>query len=308
VHRGVLKRVFTPRRMAALEPRIRGFCARSLDPLVGAGGFDFVADLGAQMPMAVIGMLLGIPEQDQPGVRDRTDASLRTDDGEPMRLYDGIMSGEGFAPYIDWRIDHPSDDLMTELLNAEFEDETGSVRRLTRGEVLVFVQLLAGAGNETTSRLIGWMGKVLAEHPDVRRELVQDRSLIPEAIEEILRYETPAPHVARHVTRDVELHDQKIPEGSAVLFLLSSANRDDRQFPDGDRFDLHAHRRTRPRHLSFGWGTHACLGAALARVEARVALDEILNRFPHWDVDTPRARLTATSVVRGWDTLPVLIR
>ena len=197
---------------------------------------------------------------------------------------------------------------MTELLNAEFEDETGRVRRLTREEVLVFLQVLAGAGNETTNRLIGWTGKVLADHPDQRRELVKDRSLIPDAIEEVLRYEPPAPHVSRYVTRDVEYYGRKVPEGSAMMFLLGSANRDDRRYPDGDRFDIKAHRRKRPRHLAFGWGAHACLGAALARVEGRVALDELLKRFPEWDVDMEKARLSTTSTVRGWETLPVIIR
>jgi cytochrome P450 len=308
VHRGVLRRVFTPSRMNALEPRIREFCVRCLDPLVGAEGFDFVADLGARMPMAVIGMLLGIPEEDQQAVRARSDANLRTEAGKPMRLVEGAISGEAFADYVEWRTKHPSNDLMTELLNAEFVDETRTTRRLTRQEVLVFVQVLAGAGNETTNRLIGWTGKVLAEHPAQRRELVRDRSLIPDAIEEILRYEPPAPHVSRCVARDVEVHGQKVPAGSAIMFLVGSANRDDRKYPDGDRFDVHAHRQTRPRHLSFGWGTHACLGSALARVEGRVALEEVLQRFPDWEVDADQARLSSTSTVRGWETLPVFTR
>jgi cytochrome P450 len=308
VHRGLLKRVFTPRKMNALEPQIREFCVRCLDPLVGADGFDFVADLGARMPMAVIGMLLGIPEQDQAAVREHSDANLRTEAGKAMQFSAKRMSGEIFEEYIEWRTHHPSDDLMTELLNAEFEDETGTTRRLTRQEVLVFINVLAGAGNETTNRLIGWTGKVLAEHPDQRRRLVEDRSLIPDAIEEILRFEPPAPHVSRCVARDVELYGQTVPKGSAMMFLVGSANRDDRQYPDGDRFDILKHRQTRPRHLSFGWGTHACLGAALARVEGRVALEEILKRFPEWDVDLGKARLSPTSTVRGWETLPVFTR
>src|SRR6478735_8958926 len=199
VHRGLLSRVFTPKKMNALEPRVREYCAASLDPLVGAGGFDFVADLGAQMPMRVIGMLLGIPEQDQEAIREHVDASLRTEAGEPMTAsVDAILSGSIFADYIDWRAEHPSDDLMTELLNAEFVDETGTIRRLTRAEVLTYVTVIAGAGNETTTRLIGWAGTVLADHPDQRRELVADPTLIPNAIEELLRFEPPAPHVARY--------------------------------------------------------------------------------------------------------------
>ncbi len=179
VHRGVVSRVFTPKKMAALEPKIRRFCADSLDPLIGAGGFDFIADLGAQMPMRVIGMLLGIPEQDQEAIRDHVDASLRTEAGEPMKQSESL-SGTVFSDYIDWRVEHPSDDLMTELLNAEFEDETGTKRRLAREEILTYVNIIAGAGNETTNRLIGWTGKVLAEHPDQRRQLALDPSLIPE--------------------------------------------------------------------------------------------------------------------------------
>ncbi len=303
VHRGLLSRVFTPKKMNALEPLVREFCAASLDPLVGTGRFDFVADLGAQMPMRVIGMLLGIPEQDQEAIRDHTDASLRTEAGEPMQTsLDDALSGSLFADYIEWRAEHPSDDLMTELLNAEFVDETGTTRRLTREEILTYVSVIAGAGNETTTRLIGWAGKVLAEHPDQRRELAGDLSLVPNAIEELLRFEPPAPHVARYVARDVEHYGRTVPEGSVMLFLVGAANRDDRRFEDGDRFDIH---RKVGQHLTFGFGTHFCLGAALARLEGRVALEEVLKRFPEWDLDLDNAKLSPTSTVRGWETLPV---
>ena len=304
VHRALLSRVFTPRRVAELEPKIREFCAASLDPLVGAGEIDLIANLGAQMPMRVIGMLLGIPEQDQEAVRDRVDATLRTEAGQPMEVSDEFGNGDLFTDYIDWRAEHPSDDIMTELLQAEFEDETGTVRRLTRDEILIYVNVVAGAGNETTNRLIGWAGKVLSDHPDQRRELVEDRSLIPNAIEELLRYEPPAPHIGRYVARDVEVHGQTVPEGSIMLALAGSANRDERRWPDADRFDIH---REIGQHLTFGFGIHFCLGAALARLEGRVALDELLDRFPEWTVDEDRARLAPTSTVRGWETLPVVI-
>jgi cytochrome P450 len=305
VHRGLMSRVFTPRRMNALAPQVRELCARSLDPLVGAGGFDFVRDLGAEMPMRVIGMLMGIPEEDQVALRERSDADLRTEPGKPMRYsQERFLTGEAFADYIDWRAEHPSDDLMTELLHAELTDETGTTRRLTRQEVLTYVMVVAGAGNETTTRLIGWTGKVLADHPDQRRELVQDRSLIPNAIEEILRYEPPAPHIARYVARDVEIHGETVAEGNAMLLLVGAANRDDRRYPDGDRFDIH---REVSQHLTFGYGIHYCLGAALARLEGRIALDEVLRRFPEWEVDRDNAKLAPTSTVRGWETLPVVI-
>jgi len=303
IHRSLLSRVFTPRRVAALEPNIREFCAQSLDPLVGAGAFDFVADLGAQMPMRVIGMLFGIPVEDQDAIREAADANLRTQAGQPMQVSEDTTFGtEMFAEYIDWRVEHPSDDLMTELLHTEFEDETGATRCLSRDEALLYTTVVAGAGNETTTRLIGWAGKVLAEHPDQRRALVEDRSLIANAIEELLRYEAPGPQIARYVPADVELYDQTVPAGSAILFLVAAANRDDRHYRDPDRFDV---RREIDKHLTFGYGIHFCLGAALARLEGRVALDEVLTRFPEWDVDWDRAKLAPTSTVRGWETLPV---
>jgi cytochrome P450 len=302
VHRKLLSRMFTPRKIAALEPMIRDFCAQSLDPLVGSGHFDFVTDLGAIMPMKVISALLGIPEDDQEMVRDRANAQLRTEAGKPMTHARGLSVGEQFEAYIDWRADNPSDDIMTELLNVEFVDETGTKRRLTRNEILVYLNVVAGAGNETTTRLIGWAGKVLGEHPEQRRELAENPALIPQAIEELLRFEPPAPHMARYVTRDVTLYDQTVPEGSVMMMLLGSACRDERQFgPDAGKFDIH--REGRP-HLTFSVGTHFCLGSALARLEGRVALEEILKRFPEWEVVMANAKLSPTSTVRGWETLP----
>jgi cytochrome P450 len=253
--------------------------------------------------MQVIGMLLGIPEEDQMAIRDHTDDTLRTEPGQPMRHSKAFASGENFDEYLDWRVEHPSDDVMTELLNAEFEDETGQRRRLTRQELGTYLAVVAGAGNETTTRVIGWTAKVLADHPDQRRQIVEDRSLVNDAIEEILRFEPPAPYVGRVASRDVEIQGQAVPEDSAVLFLIGAANHDDRRFPDGDTFDIH---RRAVSHVTFGYGAHFCLGAALARLEGRIALDEILNRFPEWDVDLTEASLGSTSTVRGWETLPFI--
>ncbi len=249
-------------------------------------------------------MLLGVPESAQEAARDRANANLRTEPGKPMVISaDNIGQADFFADYIDWRTAHPSDDLMTELIFAEFEDETGTVRRLTRDEVLIYVSVLSSAGNETTNRLIGWMGKVLAEEPEQRRRLVADRSLVHNAIEELLRYEAPTPHVARYVTKPVELHGETVPAGSAMLCLSGSANRDERRFDDPDRFDVH--RSVGQQHFTFGRGIHYCLGAALARLEGRIALDEVLARFPDWEVDWEHARRAPTSTVRGWESLPV---
>jgi cytochrome P450 len=305
-HRSLLARVFTPRKMNALEPKIREFCAHVLDPLVGGERFDFVRDFGAVMPMRVIGMLLGIPEQDQQAVRQRGDSKLRHQPGMPQDYHENdFADGAFFAEYIDWRASNPSDDLMTDLLRAEFEDPSGEVRRLSRDEVLIFVNILATAGNETTNRLIGWAGKILAEHPDQRRQLGEDRALLPNAVEEILRFEPPAIQVCRSVTRDVEYYGQTVPAGSIMMFLTAAANRDEREFPpDGDTLDI---RRKFGHHLSFGYGIHFCLGAALARLEGRVALDELLTRFPDWEIDLDHAVLDS-SAVRGWNTLPAFIR
>ena len=306
IHRKLLARMFTPRKINALEPKIREYCAQALDPLVGTGRFDFVTDLGAVMPMKVISALLGIPEGDQEKIRDHANAQMRTEAGQPMAAaHDGLVTGEIFAAYIDWRKDNPSDDIMTELLNVEFEDEHGVTRRLTRDELLIYINVVAGAGNETTTRLIGWAGKVLAEHPGQRRELVENPALIPQAIEELLRFEPPAPHVARYVTRDVEYYGQTVPQGSVMMMLIGAAVRDSRQFPpDGEVFDIHREQR---QHLAFSVGTHYCLGSAVARLEGRIALEEILKRFPQWDVDMTNAALSPTSTVRGWDSMPAII-
>ncbi|MDH6244271.1 cytochrome P450 [Mycobacterium sp. OTB74] len=306
-HRKLLSRMFTPRKINALEPKIREFCARALDPLVDGGKFDFITDFGAIMPMQVISELLGIPEDDQVMIRDHGNDQLRTEAGKPMKAAEhGLVDGSIFETYIDWRKDNPSDDIMTDLLTVQFEDEHGVTRNLTREELLIYINVVAGAGNETTTRLIGWAAKVLAEHPDQRRQLVENPALIPQAIEELLRFEPPAPHVARYVTRDVEFYGQKVPEGSVMMMLIGAAVRDHRQFPpDGDVFDIHREQR---QHLAFSVGTHYCLGSALARLEGRIALEELLKRFPEWDVDLENASLSPTSTVRGWDTMPAVAR
>ncbi len=250
-------------------------------------------------------MLLGIPEADQEAIRDAIDDGLKLDEsGKPSLDVKkaAAVAEEMFADYLDWRAEHPSDDLMTQLLTSEFDDEHGQRRRLTRAEVLGYASNIAAAGNETTTRLIGWTGKVLAEHPEQLRAVAEDRSLVPKVIEELLRYEAPSPVQARYVTRDVEHYGQRVPEGSVVLMLNGSANRDDRHFPEGDTFDIH---RDVVQHVSFGYGLHFCLGAALARLEARVALDEVLQRWTHWEVDYEHAIQAHTSTVRGWARMPV---
>ena len=305
LHRRLLSRVFTPRRMLAVEDLVRGFCVRELDPLIGAGGFDFIADLGAMMPMRTIGYLLGIPEQDQATIRDRGGVYIELSDERDPAAVNAKLFEESivvFAEYIEWRADHPSDDLMTDLLQAEIEEPDGTRRPLSRTEVLAYTAMIAGAGNETTARLIGFMGQLLSDHPDQRRELVADPSLIPGAVEETLRYEAPSPVQARYAAEDAELYGRVVPEGSYMLLLNGSANRDDRRFADSDRYDIHRE----GGHLSFGQGLHFCLGSALARMEGRVALEEVLERWPDWEVDYANAQRAHTASVRGWARLPVV--
>jgi cytochrome P450 len=305
LHRRLLSKVFTPRRMEEIEPLTRQFCVRALDPLIGSGRFDFIEDIGAMVPMRTIGYLLGIPEQGQQRIRDKTDRALGLKGGAANVVTADTFenSYQLFADYIEWRAEHPSDDLMTQLLNAEVEEVDGVRRPLSRTEVLMYTSMIAGAGNETTTRLVGFIGQLLSDHPDQRRQLVDDFSLIPRAIEEVLRYEAPSPVQARYVAREVECYGQTIPEGSVMLLLNGSANRDERHFPDADRFDIHRS----GGHLSFGQGLHFCLGSALARMQARVVLEEVLKRWPNWEVDYDNAAMAHTSSVRGWGKLPVAI-
>jgi cytochrome P450 len=305
LHRRLLSRVFTPRRMLAVEGLVRGFCSRALDPLMDSDGFDFVADLGAFMPMRTIGYLLGIPEEGQEKIRDRTDRNISVgNEAGDVSATVFVESLAEFAEYIEWRASHPSDDLMTELLNAEVEEADGSRRHLDRTEVLAYTAMIAGAGGETTARLIGFMGQLLGEHPDQRRELAADPSLIPSAVEETLRFEPPSPVQARYVARDVELYGQTVAEGSYMLLLNGSANRDDTRYTDPDRYDIHR----KDSHLSFGQGLHFCLGSALARLEARVAFEEVLKRWTDWEVDYEHTSMAHTSSVRGWARMPVKTR
>ena len=304
VHRLLVSRAFTPRKMKAIEDQVRAFCAACLDPLSDGDNFDFTRDLGAEMPMRVVGMLVGIPDSLQRTVRKVAGRRLRNKPGEPLPVSkDNYFNGNMFRDYVEWREQNPSDDLVTELLNVEFEDVSGAVRRLSADELLVFLGVIANAGTETVGRLFGWLGKVLGEHPDQRRELAEDPSLIPGAVEEVLRFEPPVHHIARYVAKDVDFHGQTVRTGSALLLMAGAANRDERKFDVPDRFDIHRN----ASHLSFGRGAHFCLGASLARLEGRVALEEILKRWPDWTIDIENAVRAPTATVRGWDSMPAIL-
>lgn len=302
-HRALLSRVFTPRRMLDLEPLVRSSCVRALDALVGRDEFDVIGEFGVEIPLRTIGLLFGIPEDIQDAYRQTTDDAISTD-GTPISFdqssFDAVLSV--LAEYVEWRSHNPSDDLMTDLLRAEVDEPDGSTRALTRDEVVTYASMVAGAGNETATRLIGFTMQLLAQHPDQRLLLVEDPSLIPAAIEEILRLESPSPAQARWVQHDVEVHGTTVPEGSIMLLLNGAANRDERHWTDPDRLDVH---RDEGPHLAFGYGLHFCLGAALARLEGRVALEEILRRWPAWEVDIEAGQMAHTASVRGWGYLPV---
>jgi len=304
--RALVSRAFSPRRIAALEPSIREIVRSHLDVQVGSSGFDFVADFGAKVPMMVISSMLGVPQEDREQIREWTDEMLHREPGEvdPTARMGPILAQVAgyFLRYIDERRKRPTDDMMTDLLQAEFEDESGAKRRLSDIELVAFIMLIAGAGNETVARLLGFAGAALAEFPLEREKLVARPGLIPNAIEELLRYEAPSPVQGRTVMRDVSWYGVDIPAGSVILLLTGSAGRDERQYPDPDRFDVE---REVGRHLAFGYGTHFCLGAALARLEGRVALEEVLKRFPRWEVDLDRAERVTTSTVRGFARLPI---
>jgi cytochrome P450 len=299
IHRALLSRMFTNRRVAGLEDEIRQLCAEILDPLVGSGGFDLVSALSAEVPMQVIGMLVGIPPEDREGFRER----VHTARDNPAMSLEESLSGSPFAPYIDERVKHPTDDIMSKLLTAEFEDENGQMTTLTREQLLAYINIVAAAGNETTNVLIAFAAQLLGDHPDERRKLVEDPSLIPNAIEETLRYEPNTLHNCRYVNEDVELYGQTVPAGSFMVTLTPSANRDPRKFDDPHRYDV---TRKIDHHMSFGFGAHYCLGQALARLEARVALEELLKRFPDWEVDHDDTAFYAHDDSRGWERLPIV--
>lgn len=306
--RTLVSRAFTPRRIGALEDRIRELCNDFLDEQDGKDEFDFVQDFAARLPAMVIASLLGVPIEDQPRVRELIDLVFHIEPDVGM-INDVSLSAmielHGYlTSYMVERGERPRDDMLTDLVQAEITTPDGTVRRLTLDESATFANLLVSAGTETVARLLGWACVVLDAHPAQRAELAADPSLIPAAIEELLRFEAPSPVQGRWLTAPTTLHGQVVPAGSKVLLLTGAAGRDEREYPDADRFDIH---RRFDSHVAFGFGVHFCLGAALARMEGRIGLEEVLRRFPTWEVDHDRARRLHTSTVRGWVEVPVRV-
>ena len=304
--RKLVSRAFSPKRINELEPRIRSICTRYLDPFIDSNGFDYIEDFGAHLPVMVISSLLGVPEEDQEDIRKWTDALLHRDPGETgtSDSHEEISKQLWgyFGQYVEERRKNPSDDMISLLLAAEIDGADGTKQKLTDVQLLSFIGLLSGAGNETVARFLGWAATALALFPEQRNLLVDEPALIPNGVEELLRFEAPSPVQARRLTRDIEIHGQPIPKDSNVLLLTGSAGRDEREYPDPDVLDV---RRTVDRHVSLGYGTHFCLGASLARLEARVALEETLRRFPEWEVRWEETEMVHTSTVRGYAKVPI---
>jgi cytochrome P450 len=301
--RKLVSRTFTPRRVGLLETRTRELCAETLDPHLGGDSFDYVEECGARIPGMIIGALMGVPTEDQNDIRIWIDDMMRWDptNTDPRKAEAGGNIERYLQELVAARRNQPRDDMVSDLLAVAVELDDGSTSKLTHEEIMGFVQLLLFAGNETTARLIGWTALLLARHPDQRAWLVEDPALVPNAIEEILRFEAPSPIQGRLVRREVTMHGTTIPAFSRMALLNGSADRDERHFDEPDRFDI---RRTIDRHLAFGYGIHFCIGAALARLEGRVVLEETLARFPNWSTDESGLELVRTSTVRGPAHLP----
>ena len=306
VLRKVVSALFTPRAILRLEERVRELCVKYLDPFVGSGGFDYVRDFGMRLPVMVISSLLGFPEEDHDKLREWSDALLHREEGREGPTDEGVEAQKEAWRYywdeIQARRANPRDDMVSRILASDFEDSDGTRRTLTDIEAMAMISLISAAGNETVARHLGWAAVVYADWPGERRKVVENLSLVPNAVEELLRFEAPSPTQGRYVTRDVEIHGTVVPAGSKMALLTGSAGRDERHYPDADRFDVE---RKLDRHVTLGYGAHYCLGAALARLEGRVGLEETLKRFPEWDVERDRVVLVETNTVRGPASCPI---
>ena len=303
--RKLVSRAFTPRRVADLESSIRAAAVRLLEPLVEHGDGDFVEDFSGPFPMEVICTLLGVPEADRSQCRQWMDQALDRDPDTPelpSRALEAMMNLSrywyGLAGDLRRR---PNDGLVSALFDAEIETDDGHATKLTEGELVGLCSVLAGGGNETTTRLLANAAVLFARHPEAYHDVLADPALIPRAVEEVLRYSSPAQYAARTVMRDVEWYGTTVPRGDRILLLIGAANRDEREYPDPDRFDI---RRKIPNQLAFGEGVHFCIGAPLARLESRVALEEFTKRFPRYEVDESRARRIHMSNVHGYASVP----
>jgi cytochrome P450 len=299
--RKLVSKAFTPRRIATLEPQIRALTRKHLDPLVPRGRFDFVQDFSAKLPMDVISTMMGVAESDQNMLRKWADLLLHREEGKSEIPQAGLEASAKlvryFADDLGRRRTRPGDDLISALVEAEIEGE-----RLTDAEIIGFCFLLVIAGNETTTKMLGNAIVQLARHPDQRTWLLENPAAIPDAVEEVVRFDNSSQMLARLLMRDVTMHGKTMPAGKKVLLLIGAANRDERVFARPDEFDV---RRPPQASLAFGYGIHVCLGASLARLEGRVALEEALPRIGAYDVDTAGLVRVHSANVRGYSHVPI---
>jgi cytochrome P450 len=301
--RRLVSRAFTPRRIADLEPAIRALSIGYLDGFREHDTPDLIVDYAAPLPMDVISRLLGVPDGDQEQLRKWSDALLHREEGEmdvtPAGIDAAYQLYKYFSAFVADRRIHPgADDLAAALVAAEAEGE-----HLRDDEVVGFLFLLIIAGNETTTKLLGNCLLAMQRFPTERDKVIADPGRIPDAIEEILRFEGSTQVMARTLTRDVELHDTTMTEGHKVLLLLGSGNRDERIWDRADEYDID--RSWPTHHLAFGHGIHVCLGAALARLEMRVSLEEILTRHPRYEIDEGALERMHSGNVRGYSRMPI---
>jgi cytochrome P450 len=298
--RKVILSAFASKRIALLENSIRQTTRYLLDVAHAESEIDLVAEFTAPLPIMVIADMLGIDPADRDLFKTWSNGIMATAPGDYASLQDNYQHIFAYFGYvIEARREAPRDDLVTALVHASVD---GAM--LTDDEILGFCALLLIAGNETTTNLLGNAALLLGKHHGARAQIVSDRSLLPGALEEVLRFEGPVPTLTRTTTRDVEIHGQVIPAGEKVLLLLAAANRDPRVFDEPERFDIH---RRGLNHIEFGSGIHYCMGASLARLEAKVAFEELLGRFPQYAVTATDLAYFNTPSIRGPVRLPVVL-
>jgi cytochrome P450 len=299
--RGLVSRGFTPRRVAELEPRVRAIASAYIDRFIAKGSCDFVAEFAGRLPMDVVSEMLGVPESDRDELRAWADTVLHRDEGVRGVPPEGIKASMKLLQYffrlVASRRKQPGGDLASALLQVEQGGD-----RLDDKDIIGFCYLMIIAGNETTTKLLANALYWLERNPVARAEVSANPALIPNWIEETLRYDNSTQLMARTATRDLELHGEKILRGEKVLLLIGAANRDERVFAQPDVFDLH---RDTSESLAFGRGVHFCLGAALARLEARVSLEEVTRRLPFYRIDASGLQRVHSTNVRGFSALPI---
>ncbi len=306
--RNIVSRGFTPRRIAALEGEVRKIAVHYLDALRDEKRVDVQQAFSVKLPMDVISVLLGIPEAERDWYRHTVDKGLERDPdtGQPG-MENILMLGKSRALVLELlaeRRKSPREDLITVIAESEYSEPDGTRRRLSDDEVAAFTTLLAGAGAETTAKLIGNMIVYLYQHPDQRKYVFEDATArLPNAIEEVLRYDAPSQFQGRVAMRDVRVHGVSIPKGARVALVTGAACRDPREFEDPDRLDV---TRRPDRELYFGYGQHVCIGKSLARIETRVALEELHARWPDWSVDESGLTRTYQAHVRGFHNVPIV--